>query len=87
MWEDKEIQGRFCQWFGDDGFLRPAELSKWLASNIEVIGLAEREAKRAVEDKASSASRKDTDGRGSAQKVEVQISNGTKTARQGKKKA
>lgn len=40
-WEDKEIEGRFAQWFSEDGFLQHKLLRRWLASNIDVVGMAD----------------------------------------------
>lgn len=40
-WEDKEIEGTFMEWFNEDGFLQHADLRKWLARNIDVVGQAD----------------------------------------------
>ena len=48
-WEDKEIEGRFAAWFDDAGYLQHAELKKWLAKNIEVIGMADPQSKSQTE--------------------------------------
>ncbi len=45
IWEDKEIEGRFSQWFDEAGHLQHAELKKWLANNIEVVGMADPQSK------------------------------------------
>ncbi|KIX01345.1 uncharacterized protein Z518_09070 [Rhinocladiella mackenziei CBS 650.93] len=42
-WEDKEFEGAFTQWFNTQGYLQTKELRAWLAQNIEVLGLAEKE--------------------------------------------
>lgn len=42
-WEDKEIEGSYTQWFNAYGYLQPKELQAWLASNIEVLGIAQNE--------------------------------------------
>lgn len=48
-WEDKEIEGRFSQWFDEAGYLQQGELKKWLANNIEVVGMADPQSKKEVE--------------------------------------
>jgi hypothetical protein len=48
-WEDKEIEGRFAEWFNDAGYLQHSELKKWLATNIEVIGLADLQGKKTLD--------------------------------------
>lgn len=53
-WEDKEIEGRFTEWFNDAGYLQHAELKKWLANNIEVIGMADPKSKNRNEDRTPS---------------------------------
>jgi Microsomal signal peptidase 25 kDa subunit (SPC25) len=52
-WEDKEIEGRFTQWFNEAGYLQHAELEKWLADNIEVIGMAGSQNTKRVKDRDS----------------------------------
>nr|AEH41518.1 signal peptidase complex component [Endocarpon pusillum] len=49
-WVDKEIEGRFSQWFDEAGYLQRAELKKWLAINIEVVGMADPQSKKAIEE-------------------------------------
>lgn len=49
-WEDKEIEGRFMEWFNDAGYLQHAELKKWLANNIEVVGMADPQGKTKIEE-------------------------------------
>lgn len=51
-WEDKEIEGRFAEWFNDAGYLQLADLKKWLANNIEVIGMADPQYKKNVEERS-----------------------------------
>jgi Microsomal signal peptidase 25 kDa subunit (SPC25) len=51
-WEDKEVEGRFIEWFNEDGYLQQAELKTWLARNIEVVGKADPQSKEAIEDQA-----------------------------------
>lgn len=48
-WEDKEIEGSFTQWFNTHGYLQKKELQSWLAENIEVLGVAQKEGKAAIE--------------------------------------
>jgi len=48
-WEDKEIEGQFTQWFNEDGYLQHKQLQRWLASNIEVVGMAEGENRKKAE--------------------------------------
>jgi hypothetical protein len=40
-WEDKEVEGQFTQWFNTHGFLQKKEFQRWLAQNIEVVGMAD----------------------------------------------
>ena len=49
-WEDKEIEGRFTEWFNEDGYLQHSELEKWLARNIDVVGRADPQSKAVVEE-------------------------------------
>ena len=49
-WEDKEIEGRFMQWFNKDGFLQHSALKNWLAGNIDVIGRADPQEKAVAEE-------------------------------------
>jgi Microsomal signal peptidase 25 kDa subunit (SPC25) len=48
-WEDKEVEGRFAEWFNEDGSLQHGELKKWLANNVEVIGKADPQSKKMIE--------------------------------------
>ncbi|KAJ9643213.1 signal peptidase complex subunit spc2 [Knufia peltigerae] len=48
-WQDREIEGSFTQWFNTHGYLQKKELQSWLAQNIEVLGVAQKEGKAAVE--------------------------------------
>lgn len=43
---DETIEGSFTQWFNTHGFLDKKALRRWLAGNIEVIALADPEAKK-----------------------------------------
>jgi hypothetical protein len=49
-WEDKEIEGKFTEWFNEDGYLQHSELKKWLARNIDVVGRADPQSKAVVEE-------------------------------------
>jgi hypothetical protein len=49
-WEDKEIQGNFTEWFDEDGYLKHAELRKWLARNIDAVGRADPQSAAVVEE-------------------------------------
>jgi hypothetical protein len=49
-WEDKEIEGKFTEWFNEDGYLQHAELKKWLATNIDVVGRADPQSKTVVDE-------------------------------------
>lgn len=44
--DDQTIEGSFTQWFNTHGFLDKKALRRWLAGNIEVVGLADPEAKK-----------------------------------------
>ena len=48
-WEDKEVEGSFTQWFNTHGYLQKKELHSWLAENIEVLGVAQKEGKAKIE--------------------------------------
>ncbi len=52
-WEDKEIEGRFTEWFNDAGYLQHAELKNWLANNIEVIGMGDSQSKKRTKSRLS----------------------------------
>lgn len=41
--EDKVIETPFTTWFSADGTFHPESLREWLASEIEVLGLAAKE--------------------------------------------
>jgi hypothetical protein len=47
-WEDKEIEGKFTEWFNEDGYLQHSELKKWLARNIDIVGRADPQSKGVV---------------------------------------
>jgi hypothetical protein len=49
-WEDKEIEGKFTEWFNEDGYLQHSELKKWLARNIDIVGRADPQSKAVVEE-------------------------------------
>lgn len=84
-WEDKEVEGRFTQWFNDAGYLQHAELKKWLATNIEVIGSADPQSKKMAEEVTSDPSVDTTiEYTGSSG---VEKSGSAKSARRVKKKA
>lgn len=51
VWKDEEIDAPFHKWFSDDGYLQKAHLHHWLASSIEMIGIADPEAKSGVREK------------------------------------
>jgi hypothetical protein len=48
--EDKEIEGKFMEWFNEDGYLQHSELKKWLARNIDIVGRADPQSKAVVEE-------------------------------------
>ena len=48
--EDKEIEGKFTEWFNEDGYLQHSELKKWLARNIDAVGRADPQSKAVVEE-------------------------------------
>lgn len=50
VWEDRELQGDFTDWFNIHGFLDRKAFKQWLANNIEVIGLADPASKKVAED-------------------------------------
>lgn len=43
VWEEKVVKGVFMQWFSKEGYLQRKEFAGWLAGNVDVIGLAEKE--------------------------------------------
>ena len=47
--EDKQVTGKFTEWFNTYGYLDKKAFRSWLARNIEVVGLAEKEASKNVE--------------------------------------
>jgi hypothetical protein len=49
-WEDKEIEGKFTEWFNEDGYLQHSELKKWLARNIDIVGRADPQSKAIVKE-------------------------------------
>lgn len=52
-WEDKEVEGRFMEWFNEDGFLQHGDLRQWLARNIDVVGQAESQNTTVVAEQVS----------------------------------
>ena len=78
--EEREVEGRFSQWFNDQGWLQPEDLRRWLAKNVEVIGKADPPKKFIG---AQSSSGLETSLKSSADDV----SDGTKSTRRGKKKS
>jgi hypothetical protein len=42
-WEDKEVTGKFTQWFNSHGYLQHKEFQQWLNSNIDVLKTAQAE--------------------------------------------
>ena len=50
-WEDKEITGKFTEWFNTYGYLQKKEFQSWLSKNIEVVGLADPETVKGGEKK------------------------------------
>lgn len=49
VWEDKEIQGNFTDWFNVHGFIDQKAFKTWLAENISVIGMADPASKQSAE--------------------------------------
>jgi hypothetical protein len=45
-WEDKEVTGKFTQWFNSYGYLQRKEFHQWLTSNIDVLRTAEEDLTR-----------------------------------------
>ena len=85
IWEDKEIEGRFTEWFNEDGYLQHAELKKWLAMNIEVIGKADPQSKKMVERNALTGS---SEGVGEpARSSGLEAPGSAKVAKKSKRKA
>lgn len=85
VWEDKEIEGRFAQWFSEDGYLRPEEFKRWLACSIEVVGMADPKAKGTIEEQSSSG-RNDSDINHS-QNLAAEAPNSATSARKVRRKA
>jgi hypothetical protein len=46
VWENKTVKGEFMQWFSKEGYLQRKEFASWLAANVDVLGLAEKERAR-----------------------------------------
>lgn len=84
-WEDHEIQGRFTEWFNEAGYLQHAELKKWLANNIEVIGMADPKSRKTVE-KGSSNEAIEKAGE-PVWRSRLETPSSAKSARKGKRKA
>jgi Microsomal signal peptidase 25 kDa subunit (SPC25) len=49
VWEDKSIEGRFAEWFNENGYLQKAKFKKWLARNVEVVGTADPQSMMSIE--------------------------------------
>lgn len=48
--DDETIEGHFTEWFNIHGFLDKKAFRRWLAGNIEVVGLADPQAKKEWDD-------------------------------------
>lgn len=48
-WEDKQITGKFTEWFNTYGYLDKKAFQSWLAKNIEVVESAAKEASKIEE--------------------------------------
>lgn len=48
--DDQTIEGDFTEWFNLRGFLEKKALRRWLAGNIEFVGMADPEAKKEWDD-------------------------------------
>lgn len=48
-WEDKQITGKFTEWFNTYGYLDKKAFQSWLANNIEVVEHAAKEASKSEE--------------------------------------
>lgn len=84
-WEDKVVEGRFTKWFNEAGYLQHGELKKWLATNVDVIGLADPTSKKMAEEVTSKQSPDTTiESPGSSG---VEKSGSAKSARKVKRKA
>ena len=44
--DDETIEGNFTEWFNTQGYLERKAFRRWLAGNIEVVGLADPVAKQ-----------------------------------------
>lgn len=44
--EDKHLESSFTRWFSADGTFHPEPLREWLASEVEVLGLAAKETEK-----------------------------------------
>lgn len=84
-WENKEIEGRFAKWFNEAGYLQHAELKRWLATNIDVIGMADPQSNKKIEEASSDhvIDKAIEPPRGST----MEISSTAKGTRKGKRKA
>lgn len=83
---DEEIEAPFHRWFSGDGYLQKAYLHHWLATNIEMIGLADPEAKKGVSEKPVENEIL-VDSVGDANDVGGSESSPRKSGRKGKRKA
>ena len=50
-WDDKTIEAPFYRWFSADGFIQLPHLKKWLASEIQVLGLADSQSATSAQDR------------------------------------
>ena len=50
-WENKQVEGKFTEWFNMHGYLDKKAFQRWLANNIEVVGLADPTSTQAGEKK------------------------------------
>lgn len=48
--DDETLEGSFTQWFNIHGYIDKKALRRWLAGNIEVVGLADPVAKKDWDD-------------------------------------
>lgn len=48
--DDETIEGPFAEWFNVHGYLDKKALRRWLAGHIEVVGIADPEAKKEWDD-------------------------------------
>lgn len=51
--QEKEIEAPFTMWFSSDGVFHPEPFRRWLASEIEILGLAAKETAKKTGDLSS----------------------------------